>query len=88
LRTRASSRRGARFDGSEATAFFQASIALSGPAPSAVVNGDVLEDAYRALLSVGHSPGEARDRLDRVLAGGRSFQSVEDILTAIYQQPH
>jgi len=59
----------------------------AGPAPAAAVNGDVLEDAYRALLSVGHSPGEARDRLDRVLAGGRSFQSVEDILTAIYQQP-
>jgi Holliday junction DNA helicase RuvA len=60
----------------------------AGPAPTAAVNGDVLEDAYRALLSVGHSPTEARDRLDRVLAGGRSFQSVEDILTAIYHQPH
>jgi Holliday junction DNA helicase RuvA len=60
----------------------------TSPAPAAVVNGDVLEDAYRALLSVGHSPSEARERLDRVLAGGRSFQSVEDILTAIYQQPH
>src|SRR2546423_8713155 len=33
-------------------------------APAAVA-GDVLEDAYRALLSVGHSPHEARDRLDK-----------------------
>jgi holliday junction DNA helicase RuvA len=55
------------------------------PAPAAV-EGDVLEDAYRALLSVGHSPHEARDRLDKVLAVGKSFKSAEDILLAIYQQ--
>jgi Holliday junction DNA helicase RuvA len=55
------------------------------PAPAAVA-GDVLEDAYQALLSVGHSPAEARERLDRVLAGGRSFKSVEEILSEIYRQ--
>jgi Holliday junction DNA helicase RuvA len=46
----------------------------------------VLEDAYQALLSVGHSPYEARNRLDRVLASGQKFTSVEDILVAIYKQ--
>src|SRR5262245_23106567 len=56
------------------------------PAPTAVVNGNVLEDAYQALLSVGHSPGEARDRLDKVLGGGRSFKSVEEILVEVYKQ--
>jgi Holliday junction DNA helicase RuvA len=55
-------------------------------APAAAVEGDVLEDAYQALLSVGHSPHEARDRLDKALAGGRSFKSAEEILLAIYQQ--
>lgn len=54
-------------------------------APAAVA-GDVLEDAYRALLQVGHGPSEARDRLDRVLAGGKTYKNVEDILLAIYQQ--
>jgi holliday junction DNA helicase RuvA len=53
------------------------------PRPPAVA-GDHLEDAYQALLSVGHSPVEARDRLDKVLAGGRSYKSVEEILAAIY----
>jgi Holliday junction DNA helicase RuvA len=48
------------------------------------IQGDVLEDAYRALLSVGHSPGEARDRLDKVLAEGRTYKSVEDVLLAVY----
>ncbi|MBM3995856.1 MAG: ATP-dependent DNA helicase RuvA [Planctomycetes bacterium] len=54
------------------------------PAAQGIVAGDVLEDAYQALLSVGHSPQESRDRLDKVLAGGKSFQSVEEILLAIY----
>jgi Holliday junction DNA helicase RuvA len=50
------------------------------------IQGDVLEDAYRALLSVGHSPSEARDRLDKVLAEGRTYKTVEDILLAVYNQ--
>src|SRR6185369_16426788 len=57
------------------------------PASPAAVEANVLEDAYQALLSVGHSPLEARDRLDKVLAGGKTFKSVEEILLAIYQQP-
>jgi len=55
-------------------------------APAAVVDGNMLEDAYQALLSVGHSPLEARERLDKVLEGGRTYQSVEDILLAIYNK--
>src|SRR5438045_1849991 len=42
--------------------------------------GNILEDAYQALLSVGHGPAEARDRLDKVLAGGKKFASVEEVL--------
>ncbi len=58
-----------------------------GAAPArADVDGNVLEDAYQALLSVGHNPIEARGRLDRVLTGERSFRTVEDILNAIYKQ--
>jgi Holliday junction DNA helicase RuvA len=55
-------------------------------AAATVVDGNVLEDAYQALLGVGHSPLEARARLDRVLAGGRSFKSSEEILLEIYKQ--
>jgi Holliday junction DNA helicase RuvA len=55
-------------------------------APAGVVDGNVLEDAYQALLGVGHSPIEARARLDRVLVGGRSFKSSEEILMEIYKQ--
>jgi holliday junction DNA helicase RuvA len=55
-------------------------------AAAAVVDGSLVEDAYQALLSVGHSPLEARNRLDKALAGGRSFKSVEEVLLEIYKQ--
>src|SRR5215475_6781325 len=55
-------------------------------AAATVVDGNLLEDAYQALLSVGHSPFEARDRLDKALAGGTKFKTVEEILVAIYKQ--
>jgi Holliday junction DNA helicase RuvA len=50
-----------------------------------VVDGNVMEDVYQALLSVGHSPQEARSRLDKVLAAGRPFKSVEEVLLEIYK---
>src|SRR4051812_12712920 len=59
--------------------------AEGGPAPTAVVDGNLIEDTYQALMSVGLSPSEARDRLDKVFAGGRTFKSVEDVLMEIYK---
>jgi Holliday junction DNA helicase RuvA len=56
------------------------------PPPTEATDGQLLEDAYQALLSVGHSPVEARNRLDKVLGGGKNFKSVEEILLAIYQE--
>jgi Holliday junction DNA helicase RuvA len=58
--------------------------AAATPAAAGAVDGNLIEDAYQALLSVGHGPTEARDRLDKVLTGGKSFKSVEEILLAIY----
>ncbi len=59
------------------------SSAVGAPAAT---DSNVVEDAYQALLGVGHNPSEARNRLDKALAGGRSFQSVEDILLEVYKQ--
>jgi Holliday junction DNA helicase RuvA len=57
----------------------------AAPSPSTVVDGNIMEDVYQALMSVGHTPQEARNRLDKVLAGGRSFKSVEEVLLEIYK---
>ena len=53
--------------------------------PGTVVDGNVLEDAYQGLMSLGLSPVEARNRLDRVLTGGRTFASAEDIIREVFK---
>jgi holliday junction DNA helicase RuvA len=58
--------------------------AEGGPASTTVVDGNVMEDAYQALCSVGLNPSEARNRLDQALASGKSFKTVEDVLLEIY----
>jgi holliday junction DNA helicase RuvA len=58
-----------------------------GAAPAPVtVDGTILEDAYQALLSVGHTPADARDRLDKALADGNRYKSVDELLVAIYNK--
>jgi Holliday junction DNA helicase RuvA len=59
-----------------------------GQEPSAAdtAQGDILADTYNALLSVGHTPGDARTMLDRATAGGKTYASIEEILMAIYKQ--
>jgi Holliday junction DNA helicase RuvA len=47
---------------------------------------DVIRDTYAALISVGHSESEARQAIDRVLAGKKKFKSVADMIEAIYLQ--
>jgi len=53
--------------------------------PATVVDGNVLEDAYQALLSVGLNPAEARHKLDQVLATGKAFKAVDEVLLEIYK---
>jgi holliday junction DNA helicase RuvA len=53
--------------------------------PTAVVDGNLIEDAYQALMSLGLGPSEARDRLDKVFAGGRKFGTVEEVIMEIYK---
>jgi Holliday junction DNA helicase RuvA len=56
-----------------------------GESPSVGVSGTLIDDAYEALMSVGLSPADARTQLDKALATGRSFDSVQEILTEIYK---
>jgi Holliday junction DNA helicase RuvA len=56
------------------------------PTPSTVVDGNVIEDAYQALMSLGHNPADARNRLDRALTAGKTFKSAEELLREVYKQ--
>jgi len=47
---------------------------------------DLMSEAYEALVSVGHSPQDARDRIETIMESGKKLKSVEDILAEIYQR--
>lgn len=61
-----------------------APAAANGQAES--VEPDVIRDTFAALLSVGHTESQARQAIDRALAGKKKFKSVADMIDAIYQQ--
>jgi len=54
----------------------------------AEVKRDVVQEAFEALRSLGHSDADARKLLDGVLKAKRKFADVEAVLQAIYQQSH
>ena len=54
--------------------------------PGSEIEGQLLEDVYNALLGLGHAPPDARKRLDKLLAMGQSFNSVEAMLMEIFKQ--
>jgi Holliday junction DNA helicase RuvA len=60
--------------------------AAAGGANGAPENAepDVIRDTYAALISVGHSESDARQAIDRVLAGKKKFKSAADMIEAIY----
>lgn len=55
--------------------------ALAGTTP---IDAAVVEDAYQALMSLGHNPADARNLLDKALLGEESPKSVEEILLRIF----
>ena len=47
-------------------------------------DGQLIEDVYQALMSLGHNPLEARNRLDGLLTSGKTFRNVQGAITLIY----
>jgi Holliday junction DNA helicase RuvA len=45
----------------------------------------VVNDAYEALLSLGHSAADARQKVEHALQSGKKFKSIEEILEEIYR---
>lgn len=53
--------------------------------PPETAERDVFNQAYEALLALGHTSTDARKKLDMVKEAKRKFPSVEDVLTEIYR---
>ena len=47
---------------------------------------DLIEETYEALISLGHTSADARQKVESVVVGGAKFKSVEDMLNEIYRQ--
>lgn len=56
------------------------------PAPEAVArpSGNVIEDVYLALQSLGLTPVEAREKLDKLLQSGQPFADVTGALAVVF----
>lgn len=54
------------------------------PEPDPLPSGQLIEDVYQALQSVGLTPIEARERLDKLLQSGARFKTVGDAIGMIY----
>lgn len=48
------------------------------------IDGQVIEDVYQALMSVGHNPVEARTKVDQLIQSGKPFKDVGAALSLIY----
>lgn len=57
-----------------------------GPTPGSVIDDAMFEDAYAALLALGLSPVDARQRLDQVIRSGREFKSAADMISAMFKR--
>src|SRR5947209_9004496 len=55
-------------------------------APGPHVDGNVFEDAYAALLTLGLNPVDARNRLDLAARSGKPFKTVENVLNVIFRK--
>jgi Holliday junction DNA helicase RuvA len=53
--------------------------------PDRSTGRDVLNEAYEALLALGHSAPDARQKIEAIAADGKKFKAVEELLTALYQ---
>ena len=47
---------------------------------------DIASEADEALIALGHTPANAREKLEVVMAGKKSYKTVEDLLTEIYKR--
>jgi holliday junction DNA helicase RuvA len=57
---------------------------VTGDAPPA--NPAIFEDVYSALLAVGLSPVDARNRIDVVIASGKEIKSVEEAIGLMFKK--
>jgi holliday junction DNA helicase RuvA len=46
---------------------------------------DVINDGHDALIALGHTPADAREKIEQALRGQGKFKSVDELIQAIYR---
>ncbi len=46
---------------------------------------DVINDGHDALIALGHSPADAREKIEQALRNHGKFKSVDELIQAIYR---
>jgi Holliday junction DNA helicase RuvA len=54
--------------------------------PDHAADHDVINEAYQALCMLGHSPTDARQKLEAAVAANKKLKTIEDLLEAVYRQ--
>jgi len=61
-------------------------LIVAADIPSEPETRDIAGEAYEALIALGHTSTSARQKLETVLDGSKSFKTVEDLLMEIYKR--
>ncbi len=61
-------------------------VAKDAPDRGVPIKRDLVNETFDALVSLGHTPTEARQKIDAAIGSGAKYKTVEDLLVAIYQQ--
>ncbi|MEZ6047315.1 MAG: Holliday junction branch migration protein RuvA [Planctomycetaceae bacterium] len=61
-------------------------LMVSKDFPEAAGATDIMSEAVEALISLGHTSNDARNKVEAIMETGKKFKSVEDLLTEIYRQ--
>jgi holliday junction DNA helicase RuvA len=49
---------------------------------------DILADGYEALVALGHTPTDARKKIEAAVAAKGKFKSVDELINEVYRQEH
>ena len=63
-------------------------LMVGGDVPEAATaaDQDLINDTYQALISVGHTAADARQKIEAAVQGKKKLKTVEQVLMAIYEQ--
>ena len=61
-------------------------LMISSDLPEDQTDRDVMNEGYEALLSLGHSQSDARDKIEQSMKSKKKFKGVDELLQEIYRQ--